>query len=69
MMDRVIRCNKSFKLITIAACYDYKSEFCGRLRHGQKYFIFLYFNIFKLSNVYYLPYKNNAMKYLLGALC
>jgi len=34
VMDMVVRCNKSFKLITIAACYDYKSGFCGRLRHA-----------------------------------
>jgi len=31
VMDMVVRCNKSFKLITISACYDYKSGFCRRL--------------------------------------
>jgi len=31
IMDMVVGCNKLFKLITISACYDYKSEFCRRL--------------------------------------
>lgn len=30
VMDMVVRYDKSCKLITIAVCYDYKSEFCGR---------------------------------------